>query len=206
MSVEKHNYSPRRRPVSHRRVIFLGKVAVSFLSAIFIWIGVESCSPYVGDWHPLLFMMGLFLYVVLMYYCWEWHSPANYWKERYLNTIRAKIEVTNRSRSKEEDAEDLLTNCIYRQDVVQQLQSDLSMVYSDEYDLLRQQYSLLTDLDRLILTLLGLGHSNAEICSLLHMERRTLYRRRQLMAQRMDLSSTDLERLAIRTFTSRQRV
>ena len=61
------------------------------------------------------------------------------------------------------------------------------------------QFPGLTDLDMLVLCLLGIGMDNQEIATLLRMEKHTLYRRRQLMAMRIGISSMKLDEFAINT-------
>lgn len=63
------------------------------------------------------------------------------------------------------------------------------------------QFPGLTDLDMLVLCLLGIGMDNQEIATLLRMEKRTLYRRRQLMAMRIGISSLQLDEFAINTIS-----
>lgn len=115
---------------------------------------------------------------------------------KLMEKIREKIEITQRTRKPKCDMDDLVAQFIYRQDCVQDLGSEMLEIYANEYSTLRLKYPSLTNLDLLILALLGNDMDNVEICSLLKMEKRTLYRRRQLIAQRMGVSSTVLDEFA----------
>lgn len=113
------------------------------------------------------------------------------------NQIKERIDL---SRSKTIKAEDIVAKYIYKQDCIYRLGEDLRALFEQAFSKLSSEYPLLTDLDLLVLALLNLEMENSEICSLLRMEKRTLYRRRQLMAQRIGLSSTELEAFAKKAF------
>lgn len=121
-----------------------------------------------------------------------------------VDKVRNKIELTQRSQRLRKQKDDLISEYIYKQDIVQELGSELQTIYSREYSSLRERYPSLTDLDLLVLSLLGLEMNNDEICEIVHMEKRTLYRRRQLISQRMNMSSTDLEAFATEYFASKE--
>lgn len=118
-----------------------------------------------------------------------------------LEKIRTKIELTDRSQ-KHRHKDDLIADYIYRQDVVHELGDELKSIYVQEYSVLRTKYPQLTDLDLLVLCLLWMELTNEEICEVVHMERRTLYRRRQLISQRIGISSVCLEEFATNFFVS----
>lgn len=126
-------------------------------------------------------------------------SP-NVWRSRYLEHVMDKINKTNLVIEKRIAAEDVVAQSIYDYNVVKQLGQDLSDIFESQYSKISSQYSELTSLDLLVLALLGMEMNNAEICSVLRMERRTLYRRRQLIAQRIGISSTDLESFSEQMF------
>lgn len=83
----------------------------------------------------------------------------------------------------------------------------LVLIYLEKYtnkqplQTIREQYPNLTELDILVICLIGIGMDNDEICTILRMEKRTLYRRRQLIAQRVGMSSTQLELFATTLIT-----
>lgn len=110
-----------------------------------------------------------------------------------IEKVKTKIEFSERSRTMRKNKDELIAKYIYKQDYVQELGDEFAAIHAQEYQMLRQHYPQLTSLDLLILSLLNIEMTNAEICELLRMERRTLYRRRQLIAQRIGISSGILE-------------
>ena len=125
---------------------------------------------------------------------------AETYHDKLVDKVKDKIALTRRAENKFMKGGDLVAEAIYRQNDTQQLGNELRMLYQKELDGLSNQYPSLTDLDLLVITLLGMQMDNLEICNLLHMEKRTLYRRRQLIAQRMGISSMDLDDLAHKVF------
>lgn len=121
-------------------------------------------------------------------------------QDRLVDKVKEKIEMTCRSRKARFNKDDLFANYIYKQDKVSALGEEMQSIFHNEIALLRSKYPQLTDLDLLVLSLLSIGMDNDEICELTQMEKRTLYRRRQLIAQRIDLSSTQLEAFAAKIF------
>lgn len=120
------------------------------------------------------------------------------WRAKYLERVREKINATQSIREKRVVAEDLVAQCIYNHDAVKQLGSDMKELFEKQYQIIQEQYPTLTSLDLLVLSLLSIELKNSEICSILRMERRTLYRRRQLIAQRIGISSSSLEDFAMK--------
>ena len=80
---------------------------------------------------------------------------------------------------------------------------DLQHLFADKVDHIRRQYPALTDTDIQVLTLIGLGVDNADILQFTDMSKRTYYKRRQLIAQRMDTTAAQLDELAKQLFTSK---
>lgn len=115
---------------------------------------------------------------------------------RLVEKVRMKIEMTQRSKAFRINKDDLMANYIYKQDRIQELGQELQEIFGREFAALKSKYPQLTELDKLVIALLGLEMDNDEICEIMHMEKRTLYRRRQLIAQRIGLSSTLLESFA----------
>ena len=56
-------------------------------------------------------------------------------------------------------------------------------------------------MDLLVICLIGIGMDNLEIYTLLRMEKRTLYRRRQLISMRVGISSLHLDEFSMNWIT-----
>lgn len=121
---------------------------------------------------------------------------ADEMRNKCVGYVVDKINVTNSLVDKRVAVEDVVAKCIYNHDAVKQLGKDLEELFGMQYRLLVDKYPALSSLDLLVLSLLSIEMSNAEICSVLRMEKRTLYRRRQLIAQRISIPSTELESFA----------
>ena len=124
-------------------------------------------------------------------------QEAEQYRNKLLEKVKEKIAVTQRAENKFIKGEDLVADCIYRQSNIDQLGTDIRNLFEKQLGTLKTQYPSLTDLDILVIVLLGIGMDNVEICALLHMEKRTLYRRRQLIAQRIGISSLSIEEFAL---------
>ena len=123
------------------------------------------------------------------------------WRDKLLDKVKEKIVLTEQSELKIKQSDDLVSKFIYQQDDIKQLGQELFSIYTTKVSALRVQFPGLTDLDMLVLCLLGIGMDNQEIATLLRMEKRTLYRRRQLMAMRIGISSMQLDEFAINTIS-----
>ncbi len=115
---------------------------------------------------------------------------------KLIEQIKNKIDATTRANTFSHKGMDLVADFIYKKEDISKLGDDFKRVYNKQLSTVRIKYPSLTDLDMLIFSLLGIGLDNYEVCALLGMERRTLYRRRQLMAQRMNMSSLELDEFA----------
>ncbi len=115
------------------------------------------------------------------------------WREKLMDKVKEKIAITEQARNRITRGEDLVAQFIYHQQGIEELSTELFEIYSKPISTVKKKYPDLTELDLLVLCLLGIGLDNVEICTLLHMEKRTLYRRRQLIAMRTGMSSTNLE-------------
>ena len=119
------------------------------------------------------------------------------WREKMLDKVKEKIALTEEARDRMTRGEDLVAKYIYHQQGIEELSTELFSIYQKPVNTVKKQYPDLTELDLLVICLLGIGMDNVEVCSILRMEKRTLYRRRQLIAQRIGLtSSTALEEFA----------
>lgn len=96
----------------------------------------------------------------------------------------------------------LLINQIKQQNKPSAL-SDLQVLFADKINNIKRLYPALTDTDIQVLTLIGLGVDNTDILRFTDMSKRTYYKRRQLIAQRMDTSAAQLDELAKQLFTSK---
>ena len=72
---------------------------------------------------------------------------------------------------------------------------DLQHLFSDKIKELQRLYPSLTETDIQVVTLIGLGVENADILQLTGMSKRTYYKRRQLIAQRMSTTAAQLDEL-----------
>ena len=119
------------------------------------------------------------------------------WREKMLDKVKEKIAMTEEARDRMTRGEDLVAKYIYHQQGIEELSTELFSIYQKPINSVKKKYPDLTELDLLVICLLGIGMDNVEVCSILRMEKRTLYRRRQLIAQRIGLtSSTALEEFA----------
>lgn len=80
---------------------------------------------------------------------------------------------------------------------------DLQHLFADKIKEIKRHYPALTDTDIQVLTLIGLGVDNTEILQFTDMSKRTYYKRRQLIAQRMNTTAAQLDDLAKQLFTSK---
>lgn len=117
-------------------------------------------------------------------------------QEKLLDKVKEKVELTQRSQKLRKQKDELIASVIYKQEHVFELGEEIKSIYETEYNAVLSKYPQLTELDMLVICLLGIGMTNEEICDLIKMEKRTLYRRRQLIAQRIGISSTELDQFA----------
>ena len=79
---------------------------------------------------------------------------------------------------------------------------DLQHLFGQKFEHLHHKYPELTELDIQVLTLIGLGVDTTEIIQITDMSKRTYYKRRQLIAKRMNTSAAQLDAVAKELFTS----
>lgn len=123
------------------------------------------------------------------------------WRIKLLEKVKEKINITEQAQDKLTRGEDLVAQFIYRHNDIKQLSNELNAIFKQPLQTLKDKYPDLTELDLLVISLIGIGMDNDEICTLLRMEKRTLYRRRQLIAQRIGMSSTQLDMFAMTILT-----
>ena len=95
----------------------------------------------------------------------------------------------------------LLLEQIRQQGAKTHIVDELQPLFGDKTESIRQRYPQLTDLDINVLLLIGLGIDNNEILHLTDMSKRTYYKRRQLIAQRMNTTAAQLDQLAKQIFS-----
>lgn len=117
-------------------------------------------------------------------------------QEKLLDKVKEKINLTQRTNRLRKQKDELIASVIYKQEHVLELGEEIKSIYATEYNAIQNRYPQLTELDMLVICLLGIDMTNEEICDLIKMEKRTLYRRRQLIGQRIGISSTELEDFA----------
>ena len=122
------------------------------------------------------------------------------WRIRLLEKMKEKIFLTSQVRDKLHLSDDIIAEFIYNEERIKKLEKELEDVFCEEVSSIRAEYPLLTELDLLVIMLLGIGMDNLEICTLIRMEKKTLYRRRQLIAGRMGISSLQLDEWAMGKF------
>jgi len=81
--------------------------------------------------------------------------------------------------------------------------NELLQLFGSKVNAIRREYPSLTDTDAQVLILIGLGVDNNEILSFTDMSKRTYYKRRQLIAQRMNTTAAQLDELAKSLFNSK---
>ena len=119
------------------------------------------------------------------------------WREKLLDKVKEKIAITGQAHDRITRGEDLVAKFIYHQQGIEELSAELFGIYHKPISAIKKKHPDLTELDLLVICLLGIGMDNVEICSILRMEKRTLYRRRQLIVQRIGInSSANLEAFA----------
>ena len=123
------------------------------------------------------------------------------WRIKLLEKVKEKINITEQAQDKLTRGEDLVAQFIYRNNDIKQLSDELNAIFKQPLQTLKEKYPDLTELDLLVICLIGIGMDNDEVCTLLRMEKRTLYRRRQLIAQRVGMSSTQLDMFAMTVLT-----
>ena len=123
------------------------------------------------------------------------------WRIKLLEKVKEKINITEQAQDKLTRGEDLVAQFIYRHNDIKQLCDELNAIFKQPLQTLKDKYPDLTELDLLVICLIGIGMDNDEVCTLLRMEKRTLYRRRQLIAQRIGMSSTQLDMFAMTVLT-----
>ena len=78
---------------------------------------------------------------------------------------------------------------------------NLQNLFADKNKEIKRIYPALTETDMQVVTLIGLGVDNSDILQLTDMSKRTYYKRRQLIAQRMNTTAALLDEAISPFFT-----
>ena len=119
--------------------------------------------------------------------------------KRQLTDLKIRLFVNQRAQAMEHQA---LLEQLRRQGGTPRTMQDLQALFGDKVTSLTSRYPSLTELDVQVLVLIGLGVENHEILRLTNMSKRTYYKRRQLIAQRMGTTAAQLDSLAQQLFMS----
>lgn len=110
--------------------------------------------------------------------------------KRKLTDMHIRLLVTQREQAKQYQ---YLLDQIKRQSDKPHALDELQHIFGYKISQIRNQYPSLTDADMQVLLLVGLGVENHEIMALTNMSKRTYYRRRQILAQRMGTTAAKLD-------------
>lgn len=110
--------------------------------------------------------------------------------KRQLTDFKIRLFVNQRAQALEHQA---LLEHMRRQGSTPRTMKDLQALFGDKVTSLTSRYPSLTELDVQVLILIGLGVENHEILRLTNMSKRTYYKRRQLIAQRMGTTAAQLD-------------
>ena len=119
---------------------------------------------------------------------------------RELTDLRIRLLTTQRE---QEQRDKMLLEQLKQQKDKTHAMEELQHLFGSKVSQLRRTYPALTDTDIQVLTLIGLGVDNNEILAFTDMSKRTYYKRRQLIAQRMNTTAAQLDELAKSVFTSK---
>ena len=109
--------------------------------------------------------------------------------KRQLTDLRIKMVINQRE---ELMRHQILIDQIKQQKNVHAL-DNLQNLFSDRIKEIKRIYPALTETDLQVITLIGLGMDNTDILQLTDMSKRTYYKRRQLIAQRMNTTAAQLD-------------
>ena len=125
----------------------------------------------------------------------------NTWRFKLLDKLKEKIVITERVLSNRKNEQEFITKLIYQLGDINILKEDLFGIFHVQITALKNKFPQLTELDLLVICLIGIGMDNLEIYTLLRMEKRTLYRRRQLISMRVGISSLHLDEFSMNWIT-----
>ena len=152
---------------------------------------MDEMTFFISLWVVLLIILGLEIAVIIL-------SIRNANLKQQLADMRIRELMYSRD---SKILQSVLTDQLTRQTNHPQAVEHLMNSHKAKIESLRKQYPTLTDTDIQVLVLLGIGVENHDILILLDMSKRTYYKRRQTIAKRMDIATTDLEETAQSLFT-----
>ena len=117
-----------------------------------------------------------------------------------ITDLRIRLLAAQREQEKRDQ---LMLEQIRKQSDKPHALDELQRIFGSKLDQLRRDYPALTDTDAQVLILIGLGVDNNEILTFTGMSKRTYYKRRQLIAQRMNTTAAQLDELTKSVFTSK---
>ena len=117
--------------------------------------------------------------------------------KRQLTDLRIKMVISQRE---EQMRHQILIDQIKKQKNVNAL-DNLQNLFADKNKEIKRIYPALTETDMQVVTLIGLGVDNSDILQLTDMSKRTYYKRRQLIAQRMNTTAALLDEAISPFFT-----
>lgn len=145
----------------------------------------------------LIIFFGIGMYVLVLIICII--GTRVVFLKRQLTDLRIKMAINQRE---EAWRHQLLVKQIQQQKGNNAL-DDLQHLFADKIKKLKHQYPTLTETDIQVVTLIGLGVSNTDIIKLANMSKRTYYKRRQLIAQRMNTTAAQLDQIAQNAFATK---
>lgn len=145
----------------------------------------------------LIIFFGIGMYVLVLIICII--GTRVVFLKRQLTDLRIKMAINQRE---EAWRHQLLVKQIQQQKGNNAL-DDLQHLFADKIKKLKHQYPTLTETDIQVVTLIGLGVSNTDILQLADMSKRTYYKRRQLIAQRMNTTAAQLDQIAQNAFATK---
>jgi len=141
------------------------------------------------DTMQIVIIVATVIYALLLIICIIGYRVA--FLKRQVTDLRIKMFINQR--------EEAMRNQMLIQQIQQHNKShaidDLQHLFSDKIKELQRLYPSLTETDIQVVTLIGLGVENADILQLTGMSKRTYYKRRQLIAQRMSTTAAQLDEL-----------
>lgn len=143
-------------------------------------------------WFLLAFQFALLIWLTVLVFR---HSSL----KNQVADLRIRLSLSQRE---QEARYQLLLDQIRQKENRSNALEALQHIFGDKIEQIRLQYPALTILDAQVLILIALGVENHEILAFTNMSKRTYYKRRQLIAQRMNTTAAQLDNLAKQVFTT----
>ena len=117
--------------------------------------------------------------------------------KRELTDMRINLLTIKREQSMQYKS---LLEQIQKQSDKSRALDELQRIFDYKMRKIRSRYPALTDADAQVLLLIGLGVENHDILALTNMSKRTYYKRRQVLAQRMNTTAAQLDEMVQSSF------